>query len=100
MINDDTKRGEVIHMALSTKEVAAELETTPRTLRKFLRSAGLGVGQGSRYSIEKREIRSLTKRFAAWNEARAQKDAEEAQTDEVPAGEDEAVYDEPSGSTE
>jgi len=76
-------------MALSTKDVAAALETTPRTLRKFLRSEGLGVGQGSRYSIEKREIRSLTKRFNAWNEARAQKDAEEAETDEVEAPGDE-----------
>lgn len=54
---------------ISTADLAAALETTPRTLRKFLRSDASGidsVGKGSRYAIEKREVRSLKGRFAKW----------------------------------
>lgn len=58
---------------LTTAEVAAELDTDPRTLRKFLRSDASpldSVGKGSRYAIEKRSIRSLRSKFAKWDEAR------------------------------
>lgn len=56
----------------NTTELATALDTTPRTLRKFLRSEGMGVGKGSRYALPstKREIASLTKRFAEWDAAR------------------------------
>jgi hypothetical protein len=60
---------------MTTTELASTLETTPRELRKFLRSDASGiapVGKGSRYALpsSKREVTSLAKRFAAWNEAR------------------------------
>jgi hypothetical protein len=56
----------------TTTTLAAEFETTPRTLRKFLRSPESGiesVGKGSRYSLPtaKREVASLRKRFESWN---------------------------------
>jgi hypothetical protein len=57
---------------MTTTDCAAALDTTPRTLRKFLRSEGLGVGKGSRYALPstKRDLNSLAKRFSAWDEAR------------------------------
>lgn len=57
---------------LTTAEVAEALETTPRELRKFLRSEGAGVGKGTRYALPgtKREINALAKKFAKWDEAR------------------------------
>lgn len=56
---------------ITTAELAAELDTTPRTLRKFLRAEGEGVGKGSRYALPatKRDIASLGKKFAKWTEA-------------------------------
>lgn len=70
---------------LTTTEVAAELGTDPRTLRKFLRdSRGEGkavVGKGARYSFEKREIRSLKSQFGKWLAAR---EAEKAAADNTP----------------
>jgi len=57
----------------NTTTLAAEFETTPRTLRKFLRSAGLGVGKGSRYSLptSKREVNAMKKQFDSWSQERA-----------------------------
>lgn len=71
---------------MTTTELATEFSTTPRTLRKFLRSDASGiesVGKGSRYSLPsgKREINSLKKRFTAWNDAIAAKNAEKESTD-------------------
>lgn len=60
---------------LTTKDVAAELDTDPRTLRKFLRSeveqAGGMVGEntpgkGGRWGFERKELRDLRRRFARW----------------------------------
>lgn len=60
----------------TTTEIAAELDTTPRELRKFLRSEGSGiesVGKGARYSLPSnaRSIAALKKRFIAWQESNA-----------------------------
>ncbi len=80
----------------STAEVAVKFDTTPRTLRKFLRAdaraAGQGdtlPGKGSRYSLEGKDLAPMRKRFKAWTAAeaearaaRAAKAAEEA-TDAV-----------------
>lgn len=54
---------------MTTTECAATLDTTPRTLRKFLRAEGKGVGKGSRYALPstKRELNALRSRFEAWN---------------------------------
>lgn len=69
----------------TTTELAADFATTPRTLRKFLRSDASGiesVGKGSRYSLPsaKREIASLKKKFAAWETAQAAKKIEKDET--------------------
>ena len=70
---------------LTTAEVAAELDTTPRTLRKFLRAdarangkADTLPGKGSRYAIERKSIAPMKKRFAKWQEAEAKARAERA----------------------
>lgn len=62
-------------MSMTTTELATAFETTPRTLRKFLRSPESGiesVGKGSRYALPsgKREVNAMRKRFSAWDEAR------------------------------
>ena len=76
----------------TTAEVAEKFGTTPRTLRKFLRSDAKAQGttdalpgKGSRYTIEGKQLASLKKRFTAWKAeeaearaARAAKAAEEA----------------------
>lgn len=56
----------------NTTELAAAFDTTPRTLRKFLRSnaSGIeGVGKGARYALptSKREVAALRRRFDDWN---------------------------------
>lgn len=75
-------------MSQTTASLAEAFDTTPRTLRKFLRAEGMGVGKGSRYSLpaSKREVNALNKKFAAWVEAREAKvedDAPEGDTSEV-----------------
>lgn len=60
---------------ITATELAAELGTTPREVRKFLRAdakanEGTTPGKGSRYAIEKKSVAGLRKRFAAWDEAR------------------------------
>lgn len=64
----------------TTATLAAEFDTTPRELRKFLRSAEMGVGKGSRYALPatKREVASLRKRFDDWSAAKAAKVEDEA----------------------
>lgn len=60
---------------LTTAEVAADLNTDPRTLRKFLRSAAAEkvtpVGKGKRYTFTKGDMRSLRSQFATWSAAKA-----------------------------
>jgi predicted transcriptional regulator len=80
----------MIEMAqITTAELATELGTTPREVRKFLRSDESpisSVGKGSRYSIEKRDIRSLRSKFSKWDEAR--KAAKTDNAPEAPEGDD------------
>lgn len=73
-------------MTMTTAALATEFDTTPRTLRKFLRSADSGiesVGKGSRYALPsgKRDITALKKRFTAWDEARTAAAATEGDAD-------------------
>lgn len=53
---------------LSTREAAEYLQTTPKTLRQFLRADDTfeAVGSGSRYGIEQHDLPRLKKRFDAW----------------------------------
>lgn len=88
---------------LSAKEVASKLETTPKTLRKFLRSevrgngGTIGVdspGKGGRWEIPSGTVTSLKKRFKVWEKEETAKrierlKAKEAEmTDEVDSDED------------
>jgi len=75
----------MIIMSQTTTALAEALETTPRTLRKFLRAEGMGVGKGSRYALpaSKREVNALAKKFTAWNEARTAQ-VEEPEVPESP----------------
>lgn len=57
----------------TTAQVAEKFDTTPRELRKFLRSpegTDSKVGKGQRWGIEAKKVASLQKRFAAWAEAK------------------------------
>lgn len=53
---------------LSSKMVAKELETDPRTLRRFLRDDPTyrNAGAGGRYVFTTRDMSTLKKRFADW----------------------------------
>jgi len=60
---------------ITAAELAAELATTPRELRKFLRSDASGVekvGKGARYALpgSKRDISAFAKKFRVWDDAR------------------------------
>ena len=78
---------------LNTAELAARLETTPRTLRKFLRDDARAndlpiAGKGARWSIEARKVASLRKRFGAWSKAQEEaRKAREAKREEAQAPE-------------
>jgi hypothetical protein len=64
---------------LTSKEVAEELGTDAKTLRKFLRSdaSGIdGVGQGNRYSIPRAKVRQLAKAYKTWTEAHSRANGE------------------------
>lgn len=90
----------------STAEVAEKFDTTPRTLRKFLRAdareqgaADSLPGKGARYAIEGKQLASLKKRFNAWKveqaeqaKARAEKAVADAKV-EVNEVEDEVETD-------
>lgn len=75
---------------MNTTEVASELNTTARNLRKFLRSDARAngnpiAGKGSRWTIERKQLASLRKRYAAWqkaqDEAKAKRDAAAAEVE-------------------
>lgn len=59
---------------MNTTEFAAELNTTPRNARKFLRAEARSndlpiPGKGSRWDIAKKDMPKLRRRFAAWTKA-------------------------------
>jgi hypothetical protein len=58
---------------LTTAEVAAQLDTTPRTLRRFLRADAFyaNVGCGGRYEFTANDMPTLSKRYAAWSSTKA-----------------------------
>lgn len=78
----------------NSAQVAEKFDTTPRTLRKFLRSpdgTNSTVGKGSRWDLEGKELAPLKRRFTKWtiaqDEARtarllAAQDAPEVDDDE------------------
>lgn len=72
---------------ITVTELALELDTDARTARKFLRSItpkDEQPGKGSRWSIEKREVRSMKSKFAKYAKALADaKLAKELEAQEV-----------------
>lgn len=42
---------EMLHDGMTTAELAAVLDTTPKALRVSLRALGMGVGKGRKYSL-------------------------------------------------
>ena len=57
---------------MDTKDVAADLGTTPRVFRAFLRSpmsTFVAVGSGARYEFTEQDLPVLRKRFAEWQGA-------------------------------
>lgn len=67
-------RKESIMATLTPKELAKELDTDARTVRKFLRSKASGLsadapGKGGRWAIEAKKVRGLRSKFAKWLEA-------------------------------
>lgn len=59
---------------ITPKEFAAKVGSDGRTVRKFLRSPeGLDakVGKGQRWTIEAKQVKSLTTRFNKWIAAKA-----------------------------
>src|SRR5690349_14282854 len=77
--------GVTIMATITTAELAAEFDTTPRNLRKFLRddarSADKGdtlPGKGGRYAIERKQVAGLKKRYTKWQAAQAELRAERA----------------------
>lgn len=79
----EAPEAEAVPTTMSTKDIASQLDTTPRSLRKFLRKQGLGVGQGSRYAFDPEDLDQLRERYAAWVAAKVTKVDEEAEADEA-----------------
>lgn len=52
-------------------EFAVEVDSDPKTVRKFLRSEVGTVGKGHRHAIEAKSMRSLKSKFTKWNEGRS-----------------------------
>lgn len=81
---------------ITVADFAAELDTDPRTARKFLRSVTPlddQPGKGSRWSIEKRDLRSLRSKFAKWTTAQEDAKAARAEAKATPAEEAPALDD-------
>jgi hypothetical protein len=65
---------------ITPKEFAQKVQSDPRTVRKFFRSLDQveSPGKGGRYAIEAKQVKSLTTKFNAWNEAKQAKKDEGA----------------------
>ena len=87
---------------LSALDLAAELNTTSREARKFLRSITPKEdqpGKGSRWEIKKADLRSLRTKFRAYEEAQAEaqaKRAEKVAQEEAPEVEQDIEEGEPT----
>lgn len=73
---------------ITIAELATTLDTDPRTARKFLRNItpkDAQPGKGSRWAIEKREVRSLKAKFMKFTAdetaSKAARDAAKANSD-------------------
>lgn len=81
---------------ITVADLAIALSTDARTTRRFLRSItpkDSQPGKGSRWAIEKREVRGMTKKFAAFTAAENEKRAARAENDakNAPAAPENAI---------
>lgn len=77
---DRQRKGYEIMATITPKEFAAKVGSDGRTVRKFLRSEqGLNakVGKGQRWTIEAKQVKSLTTRFNRWLEAKSPEPTDE-----------------------
>jgi hypothetical protein len=83
MRGDHEGKSDKMATMLSAKEVALKLDTTPRTLRKFLRSDEKveSPGKGGRYALAATQVNALKRRFDAWSAQRAENAAKGAESD-------------------
>ena len=67
--NTDKTEAEVTEgNTMTPKELAAVLNTDPKTIRKFLRSlSSERPGKGGRWAINRSDLDAITARFADWN---------------------------------
>lgn len=91
----DHPEREILPMAAqmrTPKDIALEFGVSAKTLRKFLRkdekaisaNGGETPGKGGRWAIPASQVKSLQKRFDAWNAANQAKKEEKAESpDEV-----------------
>jgi hypothetical protein len=73
-------------VTLTAKEAARELGTDARTFRKFMRAITPKEeqpGQGNRYSIEQRKMRTLKQQFDEWAKPKAKLDETDEVTEEI-----------------
>jgi predicted ArsR family transcriptional regulator len=69
---------------ITVNELAEQLETTPRTARKFLRTITPKEeqpGKGKRWQIQKRDVRGLVKKFATFEKEHMRQIEEELEAD-------------------
>lgn len=69
-------KGNDMTKTLNPKELAVELDTDAKTVRKFLRSKASGLaaeapGKGGRWAIESKKVRSLKSKFGKWADDQA-----------------------------
>lgn len=85
------KSGQMAKM-LTPKEIALEWDCTAKTLRKFLRkdekaislNGGDTPGKGGRWGIPANSLKTMQKRFDAWNAAKAPKGEDEVEAPSTP----------------
>lgn len=82
---------------INIAELAIELDTDPRTARKFMRAVtpiDAQPGKGGRWGIEKREVRSLKSKFAKFAlELEAKRASRENAADAPEQGDDAPALD-------
>lgn len=66
--NTDKTEATEAAATMTPKELAAVLNTDPKTIRKFLRSlSSERPGKGGRWAINRSDLDAITARFADWN---------------------------------
>lgn len=71
---------------LTPADLATEFDTDARTVRKFLRSVtpkDEQPGKGSRWNIEKKQLRSLRSQYTKWVAAQVKENETETPEDEA-----------------